>query len=45
VYTTAEIVIGECQALVFDRPLDDRTGWDELTSTKRFQTRTGKDQA
>lgn len=35
VFTTAEIIIGECTELVFDRPLDDKTGFDEL----RIQTR------
>lgn len=30
VFTTAEIVIGVCQDLVFDRPLDPDTGFDEL---------------
>lgn len=30
VYTTAEIVVGECAALKFQRENDDRTGYKEL---------------
>ena len=39
VFTTAEIVLGECHGLTFDRPHDERTGWDELTVAKRFAAR------
>ena len=35
VYTTAEIVIGECDDAVFSRPLDPETGWDELSIAAR----------
>lgn len=30
IYTTAEIVVGELEGLRFTRPLDPRTGYDEL---------------
>ena len=30
VYTTAEVVIGECQGHEFNREHDQRTGFDEL---------------
>ena len=35
VFTTAEVVIGECQDIVFQRSFDSRTGFDELTVQKR----------
>ena len=30
VYTTAEIVLGECQGAVFTREYDEKSGWPEL---------------
>ena len=33
--TTAEIVIGDCSSLSFDRVLDDTTGFHELTVSER----------
>ena len=33
VYTTAEIVIGNCTGLVYSRPIDAETTWDELCVT------------
>jgi uncharacterized protein len=30
VYTTAEVVLGEAEALEFTRPVDPATTWDEL---------------
>jgi predicted DNA-binding protein with PD1-like motif len=30
VRTTAEVVLGECEGLVFSRPLDAESGYDEL---------------
>jgi len=35
IFTTAEIVIGECDDLSFTRPHDQRTGFDELQVEKR----------
>ena len=35
VFTTAEIVIGECRDAVFSRPHDARTGFDELKVEQR----------
>jgi predicted DNA-binding protein with PD1-like motif len=35
VYTTAEIVIGECQQLAFDREHDASTGFAELVVRRR----------
>lgn len=35
VYTTAEIVVGALDDVVFSRPLDPRTGYDELSVTLR----------
>lgn len=35
VYTTAEIVIGECSAMVFERYLDSQTGFPELVIKER----------
>ena len=35
IFTTAEVVIGECQQAAFTRPHDHRTGFDELHVTKR----------
>eukprot|EP00090_Calanus_glacialis_P005233 TRINITY_DN14044_c0_g1_i1.p1 TRINITY_DN14044_c0_g1~~TRINITY_DN14044_c0_g1_i1.p1 ORF type:complete len:151 (-),score=55.52 TRINITY_DN14044_c0_g1_i1:78-530(-) len=35
VFTTAEIVIGECKDAVFTRPFDQKTGFDELKVEKR----------
>jgi len=31
VRTTAEIVLGELQGVIFERPIDVRTGYDELS--------------
>jgi predicted DNA-binding protein with PD1-like motif len=31
IYTTAEIVFGECEGVVFDRKLDNQTGFIELS--------------
>eukprot|EP00043_Microstomoeca_roanoka_P015239 m.152402 g.152402 ORF g.152402 m.152402 type:complete len:161 (+) comp16210_c1_seq28:52-534(+) len=41
VFTTAEIVIGECQALAFSRPHDPETGFDELVIAERQEQPTG----
>mgnify|MGYP000031852878 CR=1 FL=1 len=30
VFTTAEVVIGNCDTLLFTREIDDETGFDEL---------------
>lgn len=30
VYTTAEIVLGECQGAEFSREFDEKSGWPEL---------------
>ncbi|XP_023322520.1 uncharacterized protein LOC111696939 [Eurytemora carolleeae] len=35
VFTTAEIMIGECSDVVFNRTFDERTGFDELSVVKR----------
>ena len=35
VFTTAEIVIGECEQITFKRELDPRTGFGELTVNSR----------
>ena len=35
VHTTAEIVIGECSAMVFEREHDRRTGFPELVIKER----------
>ena len=35
IFTTAEIVIGECAGAEFTRPHDARTGFDELQVNKR----------
>ena len=35
VFTTAEVVIGECSNAVFTRPFDEKTGFDELKVDKR----------
>jgi len=35
VYTTAEIVIGECKELIFTREEDEETGWRELSVSRR----------
>lgn len=35
IYTTAEIVIGEADDLVFSRPFDPETGYPELDISKR----------
>ena len=35
VFTTAEVVIGECRDVQFTRPHDHRTGFDELKVEKR----------
>jgi predicted DNA-binding protein with PD1-like motif len=35
IYTTAEIVIGELDDLVFSRPIDPETSYDELAIIKR----------
>ena len=34
VFTTAELVIGECESLRFTREFDEQTGFKELTITK-----------
>ena len=31
VFTTAEVVIGECEQVTFKREMDPRTGFGELT--------------
>jgi len=35
IYTTAEIIIGELDNLVFTRPIDPETTYDELTISER----------
>ena len=35
VFTTAEIVVGECEQLTFKRELDSRTGFRELNVSGR----------
>jgi predicted DNA-binding protein with PD1-like motif len=36
IYTTAEVVLGECgEGLTFTRPVDPETTWDELHASKR----------
>lgn len=35
VFTTAEIVIGECTAMTFQRPICSESGFDELSVQKR----------
>jgi uncharacterized protein len=35
VYTTAEITLLEAPGLVFERPVDPATGWDELAVIER----------
>jgi predicted DNA-binding protein with PD1-like motif len=35
IYTTAEIVIGELDDVIFSRPIDPETTYDELTISKR----------
>ena len=35
VHTTAEVVIGECSAMVFEREHDSRTGFPELVIKER----------
>lgn len=35
VYTTAEVVIGECSEAVFRREPDPKTGYDELVVTQK----------
>ncbi|CAF0964536.1 unnamed protein product [Brachionus calyciflorus] len=36
VFTTAEIVIGECEDLVFNREFDSESGFDELAVSPRI---------
>ena len=38
VFTTAEVVIGECEQITFKREMDQRTGFPELTVYPREQT-------
>ncbi len=35
VFTTAEIVIGDCTELLFSREMDPRTGFKELVINKK----------
>ena len=35
IFTTAEVVIGECEQAVFSRPHDVHTGFDELQVRRR----------
>ncbi|CAD5121407.1 DgyrCDS9927 [Dimorphilus gyrociliatus] len=35
IYTTAEVVIGECNDTLFSRDTCDKSGWDELVVTKK----------
>lgn len=37
VFTTAELVIGECESLQFEREFDEETGFDELTVGNRTE--------
>ncbi|XP_019640901.1 PREDICTED: uncharacterized protein LOC109482576 isoform X2 [Branchiostoma belcheri] len=41
VFTTAEIVIGECSNLTYRREMDDRTGFPELVVSKRLNHQMG----
>ena len=36
-FTTAEVVIGECEQITFKREMDQRTGFPELTVYPREQ--------
>ena len=38
VFTTAEIVIGECESLQFAREFDEQTGFDELKVINRSES-------
>jgi len=38
IYTTAEIILGECVGHVFTREMDDETGFDELVVTTKLAT-------
>ena len=35
IFTTAEVVIGDCQQAVFTRPHDQHTGFDELLVSRK----------
>ena len=35
IFTTAEVVIGDCQQAVFTRPHDQQTGFDELRVSRK----------
>ena len=35
IFTTAEVVIGDCQQAVFTRPYDHQTGFDELRVSRK----------
>ena len=35
VYTTAEVVLGECTNVVYERAFDEKTGFDELVVEDR----------
>lgn len=35
IYTTAEVIIGECNDISFSREPCDKSGWDELVISKR----------
>ena len=37
VFTTAEVVIGECEQITFKREMDPRTGFSELTVHNRSE--------
>ncbi len=37
VFTTAEVVIGECSQLMFNREMDTRTGFHELVITPKLK--------
>ena len=37
VFTTAEIVLGECEQLAFSRPFDPQTGYGELEVAARHE--------
>ena len=37
VFTTAEVVIGNCDMLLFSREMDDQTGFDELVVKEKWE--------
>lgn len=39
VFTTAEVVIGNCDMVSFSREMDDQTGFDELVVKEKWETK------